>query len=94
MSARSSDEYGRRRLRSLAPGAALTAAAIALALMLLALEAHATPRFARQTGQRCNVCHRGVPRLNDIGLAFKKNGFRFPDGGKPSDEDHKDAPAQ
>jgi hypothetical protein len=57
-------------------------------------EARATPQFARQTGQRCNFCHRGVPRLNDTGLAFKANGFRFPDSDKPSGDAHKDAPAQ
>jgi hypothetical protein len=80
------------RLRSFALGGALTAAPIVLALTLPAPEARATPQFARQTGRSCNVCHRGVPRLNDKGLAFKHNGFRFPDSDKPSAQDHKDTP--
>jgi hypothetical protein len=73
---------------------ALAAAPIGLALTLPPPEARATPQFARQTGQRCNVCHRGVPRLNDTGLAFKANGFRFPDSDKSSEDAHKVAPAQ
>ena len=82
------------RLRSLARRGALAAAPIALGLTLVAPEAHATPQFARQTGRSCNVCHRGAPRLNDTGLAFKANGFRFPVSSEPSGKDHKNAPAQ
>ena len=77
-------------VKSLALGAALLGAPIVLA-MFATSNADATPAFARQTGKSCNVCHRGVPRLNDTGLAFKNNGFRFPEG-TPSETDHKDAP--
>lgn len=83
-----------RGFKSFALGGALAAAPIALGLMFAPPEAHATPQFARQTGRNCNFCHRGAPRLNDTGLAFKNDGFRFPDSDKPSEDSHRDAPAQ
>jgi len=81
-----------RGFKSFALGGALAAAPIALGLMFAPPEAHATPQFARQTGRNCNFCHRGVPRLNDTGLTFKANGFRFPESNELSDKDHKDDP--
>jgi hypothetical protein len=81
-----------RRFKPVALGSALVAAPIALALMFPTPKADATPSFARQTGRNCNVCHNGAPRLNDTGLAFKNNGFRFPEDDKPSDGDNKDTP--
>jgi hypothetical protein len=70
----------------------LVAAPIALALMFPAPKADATPYFARQTGRSCNFCHRGPPRLNDTGLAFKNKGFRFPESYKRPGNRHTDAP--
>jgi hypothetical protein len=87
-------DHGGRKFTSIAMGGALVAAPIALALMLATLKAEATPIFARQTGRNCNFCHVGVPRLNDTGLAFKNNGFVFPDNNNAPDKDHKDTPAQ
>jgi hypothetical protein len=81
-----------RRFKFIALRGAVVAAPIALALTLPAPNADATPKFARQTGRSCSFCHRGVPRLNDTGLAFKNNGFRFPESKKPPDNGHKDAP--
>lgn len=81
-----------RRLKSIVLGGAVLAALIAVALTLPAPRADATPYFARQTGRSCSFCHRGVPRLNDTGLAFKNNGFRFPESNKHPHKDHKDAP--
>ena len=86
--------FANHRFKSIALGGALVAALVALVLMFPMLKADATPYFARQTGQNCNFCHTGVPRLNDTGLAFKNNGFRFPDSSEAPDKDHKDAPAQ
>ena len=80
------------RFKFIALAGALVAAPIALALMFPVPKADATPYFARQTGRSCNFCHRGVPRLNDTGLAFKNNGFHFPESNKPSDKDHNDTP--
>jgi len=76
---------------SVALGAALVGAPIVLAVFATP-KADATPSFARQTGRSCSFCHRGVPRLNDTGLAFKNRGFRFPGSDNPSDKDHKDTP--
>jgi hypothetical protein len=81
-----------RRFKFIALRGAIVAAPIALALTLPAPNADATPKFARQTGRSCNFCHRGVPRLNDTGLAFKNNGFHFPESNKPSNTDHTDTP--
>jgi hypothetical protein len=81
-----------RRFKSIALRGALVAAPIALALTLPAPNADATRKFARQTGRSCSFCHRGVPRLNDTGVAFKNNGFRFPESNKPPHNGHKDAP--
>jgi hypothetical protein len=69
----------------------MVVAPITLALLFPAPKADATPQFARQTGRSCNFCHSGVPRLNDSGLAFKNNGFRFPDSNTPN-QDHENTP--
>jgi hypothetical protein len=92
MLARRSTNHNLRRFKSLALRGALLAAPIALALMFPTPKADATRYFARQTGRNCGFCHRGVPRLNDMGLAFKNNGFRFPESDEPADKDHKDTP--
>lgn len=87
-------DHGLSQFKSIALRGALVVAAIASALMFPTPKADATANFARQTGQRCSFCHSGVPRLNDTGLAFKNDGFRFPNGNGAPDKDHKDAPAQ
>jgi hypothetical protein len=85
---------GSSSLKSIARRKALSAAPFALALILAAPNAEATPGFARETGKTCNFCHRGPPRLNDTGLAFKSEGFRFPNSSEMPDNDRKAAPAQ
>lgn len=85
---------GLLKLKSVALRSAFAATSLALALMLLAASAEANPNFARQTGRPCNFCHSGVPRLNDTGLAFKNNGFTFPESDKAPNKDHQDGPAQ
>jgi hypothetical protein len=89
---RSSANPGLRKFKTIAQASALVAAPIAVALMLAMSKAEATPNFARQTGRNCNFCHSGVPRLNDTGLAFKNNGFLFPNSDKPAEKDRKDTP--
>jgi hypothetical protein len=81
-------------VKSVARRNALSATSLALGLILSASNAQATPTFARQTGKACSFCHSGPPRLNDTGLAFKKDGFRFPDSNETPDKDHKNAPAE
>ena len=94
MLARDSADNDHLKLKTVALAGALVAALIALALILFAPKAEATPNFARQTGRNCNFCHSGVPRLNDTGLAFKNNGFIFPESNNAPDKDHRDTPAQ
>jgi hypothetical protein len=40
--------------------------------------AEAIPAFSRKYQTSCSTCHTNFPELNDFGLAFKKNGFKFP----------------
>ena len=69
-------------------------ATIALALIISTPKAEATPAFARQTSKTCSFCHRGPPRLNDTGVAFKNNGFLLPGSNKALDEELRDIPHQ
>ncbi len=39
---------------------------------------YAIPAFSRKYQTSCSTCHNDFPELNDFGLAFKKNGFKFP----------------
>lgn len=42
--------------------------------------AQAIPAFARQLGVKCSTCHTPVPpRLNNLGVTFKRLGYRMPD---------------
>ena len=94
MLARCSANDTLRKLKSIALRSALAATPFALALMLLMPSAEANPNFARQIGRPCNFCHSGVPRLNDTGMAFKNNGFTFPESDKAPNKDRQDAPPQ
>ena len=87
-----SSDHRFRKFKSVLLGRAFVTAPIALALIFCTPKAGATPTFARQTGRNCSFCHSGVPRLNDTGLAFKNNGFLFPNSNKPAEEDRKDTP--
>ena len=52
---------------------------VGLFLLLVAVTpAHAIPAFSRKYQTSCATCHSNFPELNDFGLAFKKNGFKFP----------------
>lgn len=49
-----------------------------LAVLASAPRAEAIPAFARKYHTACATCHNNWPELNDFGLAFKLNGFKFP----------------
>ena len=53
-------------------------ATIAVLLCVLQ-EASATAQFSRQYDTPCNTCHTAFPKLNDIGIAFKDDGFQLSD---------------
>ena len=92
--ARGCANNGAFKVKSIALRSAVSATALAVALILAAPNAEATPKFARQTGQNCSFCHSGVPRLNDTGQSFKDNGFRLPSNKETPGKDHNEAPAQ
>ena len=54
---------------------------VILGLIALAEPASAMPAFARKYRTSCTTCHVVFPRLNPFGEAFRRNGYRFPDGG-------------
>src|SRR5947209_2323901 len=47
-------------------------------ILALAQRASAIPAFSRKYQTSCATCHSNFPELNDFGIAFKKNGFKFP----------------
>ncbi|MEI8254094.1 MAG: hypothetical protein WCJ30_00310 [Deltaproteobacteria bacterium] len=59
-------------------------AVLAIACTLAPRTAGAVPVFARRYGTSCQTCHVVFPRLTPFGEAFRRNGYRFPDG---QDED-------
>ncbi len=53
---------------------------VAAGLVLAAPSAEAVPAFARQLNTKCSTCHSPVPpRLNNLGIIFKRSGYRLPD---------------
>ena len=55
--------------------------AVVSAIVLVARASHAIPAFARRYETSCQTCHVAFPRLTPFGEAFRRNGYRFPDGG-------------
>ena len=73
---------------------ALGAFFVALA-SLAARPAEATPAYARRYGVACQTCHAPLPpRLNNVGIAFRKLGFRMPDADDEGRFTIKTVPAQ
>jgi len=59
------------------------ALAVLLALALVMLEpqtSRAIPAYARRYGVECNTCHAPMPpRLNNVGMIYRRAGLRLPD---------------
>lgn len=50
------------------------------ACLLAPAQSQANPSFARRLDAKCTVCHAPVPpRLNNLGITFKRLGYRLPD---------------
>ena len=47
-------------------------------MLALADQAQAIPVFARKYQTSCITCHTVYPKLNDVGEAFRRNGYQFP----------------
>lgn len=56
--------------------------AIVLVSILLPVAAGAMPMFARRIGRDCSYCHTTFPKLNETGLIYASNGYRFADEGE------------
>ncbi len=68
----------KRQEISMVFGAALVLSGLIVCIIGSAPRAGAIPAFSRKYQTSCSTCHNDYPELNDFGLAFKKNGFRFP----------------
>lgn len=70
-----------RRFRSTGTPTTLLVLVLFLGLAAgLAGRSEAVPAFARQLNTKCQTCHfPAPPRLNNVGLMFKRMGFRLPD---------------
>jgi hypothetical protein len=54
------------------------ASSVLLAMVLIvSIDAHGFPAFARKYGLRCSACHTNWPVLNDFGWRFKDNGYQL-----------------
>lgn len=49
-------------------------------VLCFAVKSEAIPAFARQLNTKCHTCHfPNPPRLNNVGIVFKRMGYRLPD---------------
>jgi hypothetical protein len=76
----------------------ITVSAAALPVVaLLALapsRTHATPAYARRYDTECTTCHSPYPpRLNNVGMVFRRSGFRLPDSDEKGNLSLKVVPA-
>src|SRR5271169_2450130 len=53
-------------------------AALVCSSLIWASRSYGIPAFSRKYQTSCATCHNNYPELNDFGMAFKKNGFKFP----------------
>lgn len=63
------------------PTKILTGVLAVLVTLVLIPKSVAMPQFARKYATSCQTCHIAYPKLNAFGEAFRRNGFRFPEGG-------------
>src|ERR1700680_4312490 len=69
----------KNRVLNTSISASLTAVVVVFLVMLASVpKTSAIPAFSRKYGTSCTTCHNNYPELNDFGLAFRKNGFKFP----------------
>ena len=71
------------------------AAVFVLVSLALPGPADATPAYGRRYGVTCNTCHSPLPpRLNNVGMLFRRLGFRMPDADEAGKLIVKAVPAQ
>ena len=57
-----------------------SASTVLVALATLTPSAEAIPAFARKYETSCSTCHLAIPQRNAFGEAFRKNGYKMPEG--------------
>ncbi|MBY0493352.1 MAG: hypothetical protein K2Y23_03985 [Cyanobacteria bacterium] len=63
-----------------AGGRPLVWSALTAFMAFFAVDAEATPAYGRRYNTACATCHAPLPpRLNNVGILFRKFGFRLPD---------------
>jgi hypothetical protein len=81
-------------IRSLALGVCLAGIAAAWMALHAPRPADATPAYARRYGVECQTCHSpNPPRLNNVGMVFRRSGFRMPDSNEQGKFTLKNVPA-
>jgi hypothetical protein len=66
--------------RSSVGAVSLAIAFVSVSIFVLPGTSEAIPAFARQFNASCSTCHTPVPpRLNNLGITFKRLGYRMPD---------------
>lgn len=71
------------------------AALLAGMCMMVSAPAQANPAFARRFNAKCAMCHAPLPpRLNNLGLTFKRLGFRLPDSNEEGKLVFQDPPSR
>jgi hypothetical protein len=69
----------RKRVCGNSASAVLVGAVVVMLVMIASVpKTSAIPAFSRKYQTSCTTCHNNYPELNDFGLVFKKNGFKFP----------------
>jgi hypothetical protein len=64
-------------------------------MLALPAPSEAIPAFARQFNAKCSTCHTPVPpRLNNLGIVFKRLGYRMPDADEEGRLILKDKPSR
>lgn len=61
----------------------LWGAGVVVVSLWLCADAAAMSAFSRKYGMQCDGCHSKIPKLNEFGIAFLKNGFTLPAGVLP-----------
>ena len=56
------------------------ALSVMVILTLIVPTAEAIPTFARKYETSCSTCHIAIPKRNTFGEAFRKNGYKMPEG--------------
>lgn len=81
------EEVIMRTVKAFLPAVQIAAHALLFLTVFGVTNAQAIPVFARKYKTSCMTCHEMMPRLNAFGEAVRLNGFRWPEGTQPANEE-------